>query len=384
MMKVCQDIICFPESAESYPDRWVLMNVFTRDCLGIGPEVIAFLSGEEKSKKSTYRVWKIWRFSHMDGLLADPSRFCRDAGSWGEVINMTGETLQELLKEKCILISDKKEYRARFTQKKSILDKENFGNYHEQLGQHMMTIQRCSPAHWWLAQKFTSEVQEIRDDNLYGAVQKTFLKQWLPKKIKSGQKVLDLGCGPGVITKMIAQLGADVLGVDPNKNYIELAQKNPKNARFEALELDSPIALANIPSHSYDTVFMSDALLFYFVPYKREKPLSIRHLVEEIWRILKPGGAFLSLEPHPIFYLLPWLGENDRPFTIITEYLNSQWRINPPLQKMVKPFLEKGFVISDLDELSPASMVQKVDEKALAFANQFPLWLALEMQKLQC
>jgi SAM-dependent methyltransferase len=379
-MKVCPDIICFPGSPEAYPDRWVLMNVFTRDCLGIGPEVIEFLSGAEISRKSTYRTWEIWRFSHKDGLLADPSRFCRDAGSWGEVSNMTGESLHELLKEKCILIEDKKKYRARFSPKKSLLDTENLGNYHEQLGQHLLTIERTSPSHWWLAQKFNSDRQEIRDDNLYGAVQKSFLMDWLPRKIKNGQKVLDLGCGPGVITKMIAQLGANVLGVDPNKDFIELAQKEPKGARFETRNLDSPNALADIPSHSLDIIFMSDALLFYFVPYQREKPLSVQSLVEEIRRVLKPSGIFLSLEPHPVFFLLPWLGDSDHPFTVVTEYLNAQWRINPPLQKLTTAFLKNGFMISDLEELSANPIFQKVDHKALAFAKEFPLWLALEFR----
>jgi SAM-dependent methyltransferase len=379
-MKVCPDIICFPESPESYPDRWVLMNVFTRDCLGIAPEVLEFLAEPTNAKKQTFRIWDIWRFSHADGLLADPSRFRRNAATWGEPLKLSGEALWKLLFEKSFLIDDSENYRKRFESKKSLLDKENIGNYHEELGQHLFTVERRDPTHWWLDQKFASGANAFREDNLYASVQYEFLNQWLPKKITAGQSILDIGCGPGVISKIMADLGAKVLGIDPNLDYVKLANKSPRGASFEHRKMESPKELEEFPEQSFDKIFMSDALLFYFVPYQKNKIPSIELLVRQIKRLLKPGGSFLSLEPHPVFYLLPWLGEETRPFSILTEYFEAKWRINPPLSKLTKAFLREGFAITDLEEPISCKEKYKVGKRATRFAEKFPLWLALEMR----
>jgi len=293
-MQICPDVISFPESPECYPERWVIMNVFTRDCIGAGPEVIQLLGNLQSAEDGQFRIWDIWHFSHADGLLADPSRFRRRADLWGAPKNLKKSDLVKILREKNIFIDDLKTYRARFGQKKSILDKNNFGNYHEQLGQYLLTVARRDPALWWVSQKFKPGAQEIRADNLYGAVQHAFLAEWLPKKIRPGNTVLDLGCGPGVISKMMADLGGNVLGIDPNPIYVDLALRESRGARFQHRNLDRPENLADLPDRSFDIVFMSDALLFYFVPYHRDKPADIHGLVQQVKRLLKPGGAFLS------------------------------------------------------------------------------------------
>ena len=83
-------------------------------------------------------------------------------------------------------------------------------------------------------------------------------------------------------------------------------------------------------------MFRSDALLFYFVPVDTEQVISINFLLADVRRILKPKGRFISVEPHYIFWLLPWLGEVDRPFTILTEYLNKTFGVTATLSQLSK------------------------------------------------
>lgn len=45
-------------------------------------------------------------------------------------------------------------------------------------------------------------------------------------------RILDLGCGVGVITKALVDAGFEVVGVDGNKNKIETAKKNVPEAKF--------------------------------------------------------------------------------------------------------------------------------------------------------
>ena len=42
---------------------------------------------------------------------------------------------------------------------------------------------------------------------------------------KRGERILDLGCGDGVLTKKIADLGCDVVAVDASSAFVESARK---------------------------------------------------------------------------------------------------------------------------------------------------------------
>src|SRR5690349_5719591 len=142
MSFVPKDVVILPESTPDYPDRWVAMNVFARTSLGVTADVLGFLGrvgtmSAVTDKPPTYLCWDIEYFSNEEGLLADPSRFRRDAAQWKE-LRLDREALEAKLKAHFILIDDEAAYRARFQAKKHLLDHEHFGNFHQQHGQHMM------------------------------------------------------------------------------------------------------------------------------------------------------------------------------------------------------------------------------------------------------
>lgn len=66
-----------------------------------------------------------------------------------------------------------------------------------------------------------SKWDQWADDDL------SFVRRLLEKiGIKHGERVLDLGCGTGVISGLLHELsGADVLGADVSANMIEIAKK---------------------------------------------------------------------------------------------------------------------------------------------------------------
>ena len=47
-----------------------------------------------------------------------------------------------------------------------------------------------------------------------------FLNSWMSKYITTESRVLDIGCGPGYTTKIIADNGIHVLGVDLNESSV--------------------------------------------------------------------------------------------------------------------------------------------------------------------
>ncbi|HEX8965662.1 MAG TPA: methyltransferase domain-containing protein [Patescibacteria group bacterium] len=102
----------------------------------------------------------------------------------------------------------------------------------------------------------------------------------ISKEIKNLNKstVLDIGCSTGLITCSLSLSFKKVIGVDPDKNAILLAQKlKRKNVEFKILQTKS----YPFKSSSFDVIIVNQV-------YEHVK--NPKHLMEEINRLLKPGG----------------------------------------------------------------------------------------------
>jgi ubiquinone/menaquinone biosynthesis C-methylase UbiE len=110
--------------------------------------------------------------------------------------------------------------------------------------------------------------------------------------IRSGERVLEVGCGTGSLALAAAQrVGAagDVYGIDPAPKMIELAQRK---AIKKGTKVDFRIAaIEALPydDHSFDIVLSS--LMMHHLP-DHLKSVGIA----EIYRVLKPGGRLAIVE----------------------------------------------------------------------------------------
>lgn len=96
---------------------------------------------------------------------------------------------------------------------------------------------------------------------------------------QSGERILDLGCGDGALTKKLATLGVDVVGVDASAEQIEAALARGLDARVmsgQSLDLDG---------ESFDAVFSNAAL------HWMKQPDAV---IAGVWRVLRPGGRFVA------------------------------------------------------------------------------------------
>jgi len=383
-MKIPQDVIAQLDIS----GNWILCNVFSRDVVAVSAEVLGVLSflqdstaekTEKKFHDAHFDIWDIAIFPNKKGLLADPTPWIRDSKKWPKVLSLTTSALISILEEKHIIVQNEKEYRKKIGRKTSLLDTHHFGNFHEQLGQKLFIEERVDPADWWVAQKFTADYRAL-NETLYKAIQGNFLDRFFKKTFTKKQTIVDLGCGTGFYATQMAKYAGTVIGVDPSEKYIRIAKKHaPKNLQLQVAPVGTRGSLDWIPAGSVDAVFMSDALLFYFVsPDPRFHP-DIQMLFDEVKRVLKPGGRFFSLEPHGIFWLRPWLGEVDRPFTILTEYCSKNFKVTPDTSEIIKAYLKAGFVLKDMQELVPNLSYARKDARAYSFAKEFPLWWFFEL-----
>ena len=97
---------------------------------------------------------------------------------------------------------------------------------------------------------------------------------------KSGERILDVGCGTGHLTARIAEKEADVLGIDSSRAMIDRARVNYPLLRFEVID-----ALELKRSPEFDAVF-SNATLHWIT-----KPETA---VSGMFDALKPGGRLVA------------------------------------------------------------------------------------------
>jgi demethylmenaquinone methyltransferase/2-methoxy-6-polyprenyl-1,4-benzoquinol methylase len=110
-------------------------------------------------------------------------------------------------------------------------------------------------------------------------------------------KVLDLCCGSGQATKFLVQFSQDVTGLDVSPVSLERALGNVPQARYvEALAEEMPF-----PDNQFDLVHTSVAM-------HEMKPSILRQILQEVYRVLKPGGVFTLVDFHAPTNFLFWPG----------------------------------------------------------------------------
>jgi trans-aconitate methyltransferase len=99
-------------------------------------------------------------------------------------------------------------------------------------------------------------------------------------KPEAGERILDLGCGPGQLTDRIAKLGAQVVGLDASPEMIGQARQN-----FPKLQFVLQDAAAMQFSGEFDAVFSNAALHWM---------LDASGVLRGIARALRKGGRFVA------------------------------------------------------------------------------------------
>jgi len=127
------------------------------------------------------------------------------------------------------------------------------------------------------------------------------------KLLKSGHKILEVGCGIGSIVSELSKQGYEVIGTDISQEAISYGLKKygDINLQVQAAEM------LEFEDRTFDVVLSFD--LF-------EHIAEIDRHVQEVHRVLKPGGCYLFQTPN-------------RYCNIIFETLSSmslRWRISHP------------------------------------------------------
>jgi ubiquinone/menaquinone biosynthesis C-methylase UbiE len=102
---------------------------------------------------------------------------------------------------------------------------------------------------------------------------------------KEGAKVVDLGCGSGIFSRALADLGFSVTGVDLSSKQIDVARRDCTDVDFVVGDVEC----LPFEDGSYDGVLLSGLLHHLPDPSK---------CVDEVHRVLRPGVTFSAFDPN--------------------------------------------------------------------------------------
>jgi SAM-dependent methyltransferase len=191
---------------------------------------------------------------------------------------------------------------------------------------------------------------------------------------------LDVGCGEGRFSRMLAARGIGTVGIDPTEALLQEARRRDpggdyRHGRAEALDF---------PDASFDLVV--SYLTLIDIP-------DIRRAIPEMVRVLRPGGSLLIANLTSFFTAAPVYGwERDADGKAlrfcIDHYLEERaewvsWREmrilnwHRPLGVYMALLLEQGLVLRYFDEPSPVGG----DPDLAARYRRVPFFMVMEWQK---
>ncbi|GAC1619394.1 MAG: class I SAM-dependent methyltransferase [Ktedonobacteraceae bacterium] len=120
-----------------------------------------------------------------------------------------------------------------------------------------------------------------------------------------GQRICDLACGQGLITRQLFERGASVVGIDLSQRLLEIAQQQAV-ADFQPIvyQRDDAQVGRTLANESFDGVVCNLALMD--IP-------DLQATLQVVARILRPAGWFVFSITHP-FTQMPrsaWLPQED-------------------------------------------------------------------------
>jgi SAM-dependent methyltransferase len=189
-----------------------------------------------------------------------------------------------------------------------------------------------------------------------------------------GMRILDVGCGAGHYAEaLLARGAAEVVGLDGSETMLEHARRRlGEAAPLRLHDLEEPLNF--LADASFDLVVM--ALVYHHVEARRQ-------LLDELFRVLRPGGALLVSNIHPAADWR-WSGGSyfadervDMPFG--GRWTNNYRRLT--IEAMFDEWLGAGFVLERLREPRATEAARVVDPQRYEKTHVTPFFLTVRLRR---
>jgi len=228
-------------------------------------------------------------------------------------------------------------------------------------------------------EQLTSEwdaIASARDRQLRSGTDASYsrvLQPWITANLGNPSRVLDVGCGTGVLTEQLRGLGIDAIGIDPSLASIELAYQHDPDGLYHASTLEDWVD--EHPNENFDLVVANMVLM---------DVVDLPAFCAAAGRI-GSHGRMLATITHPAFWPLYWGYGREGSFSYTEELLvealfrtaSLQYDVptthfHRPISRYVSALTAGGWNIRRLDELRGPERVQEFG---------FPRFLCIEVTR---
>ncbi|MES2730442.1 MAG: methyltransferase domain-containing protein [Bacteroidota bacterium] len=182
--------------------------------------------------------------------------------------------------------------------------------------------------------------------------------------VQPGQRVLDVGCGSGTITKGISELLKNegcVIGIDPSQHLIQLATNrfsSVANLQFEVADINT-----YLPTEKFDVITSARTLQWL---------ANVKEVLEKMVGMLKTGGCLTILDyNHEKIHWSPSIPESMQQ--LYDAFL--QWRKDAGMDNAIADHLAELLTDVGLVNISVTDHTELIGKNAADFANEIGLWV---------
>jgi len=197
--------------------------------------------------------------------------------------------------------------------------------------------------------------------------------------------VIDIGCGPGILTRRLSSKAQRIIGIDMSKEMIKIAKHKCEDIKsIEFLNSTIENFADNIETSSFTLAIANMSLM---------TTLHLDNVLHSIARVLRPGGHFVFTITHPCFWPFykgyaskDWFDYKkeiliEDVFKISLESPKNGQKtihIHRPLEQYVHNLLEAGFIVDQICEPIPTKDV----EAKYPAPWQYPRFLSMRCIKI--
>ena len=190
------------------------------------------------------------------------------------------------------------------------------------------------------------------------------------------KKILDFGCGSGILSKLLTKKGAKIKGFDISKEMLDIAKKeNPK--------LDLKLGSGyNIPFKEKFDIVVASLVVHYLKDWNK--------MFKEVSKVLKKGGYFIFSTGNPVAEAKKKIKIGNKQISVLDNYFKEgkiygPWKDNKgksikmfsyhqTYETIIKTIIKNNFEIVDYKDCLPLKKAKKLFPKDYAKYSKTPFF----------